>query len=202
MSFLRRAAALASMSVACITCSSHAGFVVYEGDGSAWFEAVPIHSTITFSEFPHNTKIDDEYASLGVMFTDTDGNWILGTGGPNSFIQDGMGLNGNALVELSFDGPMSAFAASFPGVAKFAFYSGQELLFTSSYFGLEPVGNFAGFATDTWFDRIQITGFPPDPFGNPDKVFFDSFHFASVPSPAGVVVLALAAACGGRRRRR
>jgi MYXO-CTERM domain-containing protein len=198
---LRSTMLICSSVMACITCPSHATFVVYEGDGSAWFEAVPIHSTITFSEFPHNTKIDDEYASLGVTFTDTDGNWILGTGGPNSFIEDGMGLNGNAVVELTFDGPMSAFASSFPGVAYFDFFAGEQLLFTAPSMGGSGVGFFAGFTSSLPFDRVRIYGEPPDPFGNPDKVFFDSFYFASVPSPGGIAIVALAG-LGARRRRR
>ncbi|MCA9285919.1 MAG: hypothetical protein KDA22_11920 [Phycisphaerales bacterium] len=187
--------------IACLASAVNAGFVVYDEDDSGWFGAVQSYSTITFAEFPHNTQIDDEYASLGVLFTDTDGNWIIGTA-PATYPQDGMGLNGNALVELTFDQPMWAFASYFPGGAFFDFFAADQLLHSSPLMGGSGVGFFAGFTTDVAFDRIQIHGLPPDPFGNPDKVFFDSFYFAAVPSPAGLAVLALPGLRGTRRRRR
>jgi len=136
-----------------------------------------------------------------VLFTDTDGNWIIGTAS-GTYPQDGWGLNGNAIVELTFDTPMWAFGSHFPGVAFFDFFSGDDLLFSSPLMGGSGVNFFAGFTSAIPFDRVQIYGMPPDPFGNPDKVFFDSFYFSAVPSPAGLAVLALAGLCGTRRRRR
>lgn len=199
MSILMKSLWLGAVALTCVSSTSDAAFVMFGGDGAGWFDAVPKHSTITFTEFPHNTPITNQYADLGVHFTDTDGNWTIATA-PGTYPQDGMGLNGNILIELTFDQPMWAFASHFPGIAYFHFFSGEQLLFSSPLFG-SGVGIFAGFTSEVPFDRVQIHGLPPNPFGVPDKVFIDNFYFAAIPSPAGLAVMMLAGLSTTRRRR-
>jgi len=158
------------------------GFTVFQGDGAAWFQATPPFSEVTFADLPLNMLVTEQYAGLGVHFTDTDGNWVLGP--TPTYPQDEFGLNGNVSVELTFDAPMWSFASFFPGKAKFAFFHGDLPMFTSELLGGSGTNFFAGFTTDLAFDRVLIVGGPPDIFGNPDKVFFDDFYFSSVPAPA------------------
>jgi len=199
MDCVSRIAIHATLLVPSLFCAmADGGFTVFQGDGAAWCQATPPFSEITFADLPVNTLVTEQYASLGVHFTDADGNWVQGHF-PASYIQDGWGLNGNSSVELTFDAPMWSFASFFPGLGKFSFFAGDVHLFTSDLLGPGGLDNFAGFMTDVAFDRVIIVGGPPDIFGNPDKVFFDDFYFSSVPAPgvlSGVFVMLL----GSRRR--
>jgi len=199
MDCVSRIAVQATLFVSSLCCPmATGGFTVFQGDGSAWFEATPPYSEVTFADLPLNTLVTEQYANLGVHFTDTDGNWVLGP--TPTYPQDQFGLNDNVSVELTFDAPMWSFASFFPGDAKFSFFAGDVHLFTSGLLGGGGINKFAGFTTDVAFDRVLIVGGPPDVFGNPDKVFFDDFYFSSVPAP-GALSWFTVMFWGSRRRR-
>ena len=84
----------------------------------------------------------------------------------------------------------------FPGNVRFQLFSNEELIYTSSVFGLEPTGNFAGLLSTETFDAAVIL----DPFD--EFVFIDDLHFG-VPAPGTLWLLAflgLSSASGRRRR--
>jgi hypothetical protein len=178
-----------------------ADFAVFTGTGAGWLQAVPNHQTIGFNEFPDDTLIGEQYASMGVHFTDVDGNWIIANV-PGTYLQDGCGLNGNQFVELTFDTPISAFASYFPGIEFFSFFLGARKLFDSALMGGSGLNHFAGFTTDTPFDRVVLHSLPPNSFGVIHKVFLDDIYFGSIPSPAGFPTIVAAIALVRSRRKR
>ncbi len=178
-----------------------AGVVVYaNADEAEWFAATPGHSTITFAELPHYTLVSDQYAELGVLFTDPFPNLILGPF-PDSFLQDGWGLSGSIAVHLEFAETMVAFAAHFPGFAVFKFFRDGEMVFQSPLMGGGGLDWFAGFSVTGGFDRLEITGKPPLFPDLIDVVNFDNFYFKAIPAPGAVVALLIAGLAGGGRRR-
>ena len=178
-----------------------AEFTVSTGNGASWLQSNPAHETIDFTEYPHNTPIREQYSNLGVHFTDTDGNWII-SNAPDTYLQDGCGINGNQFLEITFDRPMVAFATYFPGFEYFTFFSGEQQLFATGAMGGGGTNRFVGFTTDVPFDRVLLHGLPPNIFGVIFQVFLDDVYFSSVPGPGGAAMAILAGALARPRRRR
>jgi hypothetical protein len=160
-------------------------------DRDAWFDAVDLMTTIGFTEFPNGTFVTDHYEELGVLFTD--GVDVIVCCGDN-FPNDLAGLNGVGSISLEFTTPQAWIALDFPGFAQFSPFSQGELIYTSSMFGADPVGNFAGLISSQLFDAAILID-PAD-----DAIFIDDLHFG-VPAPAALWLLGLAALRPARRRR-
>ena len=138
-------------------------------DKDAWIAAVGEFTTIDFTGLPGGTRITDQYADFGVLFTDpTD--FVVCCGGP-SFPNDGAGLAGNNGIELEFDSPQAWIATDHPGRLAFALFSNGELIFTSGRFGGGGVGFSGGLISSQLFDTAVIF----DPFFN--NVTLDDLHF-------------------------
>lgn len=187
-----------SLVICTLTAAAHAGVTEYTSFAS-WQAASPTYSTITFGEVPVGTLVTDQYASLGVLFTDFDPNVAVGPSA-SLFPQDTFGLVGETLIELTLDQPGYGVAAHFPGGTRYRLYSGSTLLYQSSYFGGSGTGFFSGLISTVAFDRVQIE----DEIMTNDKVALDNlyFSFAPVPGPGGAAVLLFLGCAGGRRRRR
>ena len=71
--------------------------VEYENQAE-WEAAAGAFTTIDFTGFPNLTFITDQYMDLGLLFTDGD-DTIAGFD-PNTFIQDGWGVDGDDAVIL------------------------------------------------------------------------------------------------------
>jgi hypothetical protein len=156
-----------------------------------WQANAGAHSTITFTELPANTFITDQYAHLGVHFTDGSDTIYNNT---NIFL-DGYGLNG-AFDEttLEFDSPMTAIAVDFPGSVAFNLYSKGRLIYESPVFD-DAFSPFAGLVSTVPFDKALLY----DPFGG---LRADTLYFGPpIPAPAGLGILALAGMCVRRRTR-
>ncbi len=162
-----------------------AGVVEFD-DKQAWFGAVGSVTTIDFTGFPGGTYVTDQYADLGVLFTDGfDVISCCGTTWPN----DGAGLLGGSSVSLSFTTPQSWIALDYRG-AMISLFSAGELLHVGQF-----PGSFAGLISSQTFDAVLIEG-PPD--GN---VTFDDLYFG-VPAPGAAWLLAALLLAPTRRRRR
>ncbi len=170
------------------------------GDGSAWFQAVQSWTPLTFKGFAPGTQIVNQYAPLGVHFTDGEQNWVDDYTTIN-YPQDGWGLRGGVLVEIAFDSPTLAFAAHYTGKMAFDFYSGETLLHHSPFVGSGGPNHFTGFTTDVQFDRVRMYGPPEPPPFPPIKVYVDNFYFSTVPAPGSAMVLIALALLRGRRQR-
>ena len=168
------------------------GFVEEFTDKDEWIAAVGQFTTIGFTGFPHGTFISDQYADLGILFTD--GADVILCCSKDTFPEDGAGLDGNQQIDLLFDTPQAYIAVDFPGDVQFDLFSGG-ILFHSSVFIAGGFGNFGGLISSRLFDAVVIS----DPvFGD---VFIDDLHFG-VPAPPALALLALASLFCARSRRR
>ncbi|MCH8150794.1 MAG: hypothetical protein IH830_00290 [Planctomycetes bacterium] len=168
------------------------GFIEFT-DKEEWIAAVGRFTTIGFTGFPDGTFITDQYADLGILFTDGNDNIFLSD---NGFPNDGAGLFGGGFtpIAVSFDTPQAWIAVDFPGDVQFELFREGVLIYTSSEFGIGGVGNFAGLVSSEFFDAAVIL----DPVDQ--SVFIDDLHFG-VPAPGGLGLLAVAALLPRRRRR-
>jgi hypothetical protein len=170
------------------------GTVTTYTNKSSWQSAAGSWSTVTFTELPLDTLVTDQYADLGVTFTDGSDYTLYS---PTSFPTDHVGLNGAFdTIDVAFSAPMTSIAVEFPGNVKFKLYSQGKLIYTSPMFGQFAAGNFGGLVTDTTFDSAEIY----DPFG---EVFIDNLHFGPpIPAPSALALLGagvLLRGCGRRR---
>ena len=152
------------------------------------------YSTVDFTGFPEGTFITTQYSSLGVTFTD--GNDSIGLTG--SFIDDGAGLEGNNIIQVSFSAPISWIAADYPGELKIKLYNQGSLIYTSSNFGFGGVGFFAGLVlTNASFDAAVILK------ASGDDTSIDNLFFGPpIPGPGPLALLGIAALMPNWRRRR
>jgi hypothetical protein len=172
--------------------SAWAEVIEYE-EKSDWLDAVGEFTTIGFTEFPHGTWVFEQYAHLGAHFVD--GADIILCCDPESFPEDGAGLNGNTEVHVVFDEPLTHIALDFPGATIIELFRGGELIYTSDEFGGSGIGNFGGLVTTDPFDEVIIHD--PVDFA----VFIDDIHFGPpIPAP-GVLSLFALGFIGSTRRR-
>ena len=158
---------------------------------SQWQAAAGSYSTISFTELPNNTLIVDQYAELGVHFTDGSDY----TYHSNSFVTDGAGLNG-AFTEttLNFDAAMFSIAIDFPGTKGIQLFYQGSLTYTSPLLGSGGTGFFAGLISTDPFDAVLLY----NPFGD---LFVDNLYFGpQIPAPGGLALLAFVGARSIRRR--
>jgi hypothetical protein len=193
LSLVATAAALALALCAQAAVTGHDSF-------TSWSAEAEPFTTITFGEIPLFSTVTDQYASLGVLFTNiapnkTDGFDTI------VFPEDGYGLKGYPMIELTLLSPALGVAAHFPGFLRFQLYSGESLVYSSPLVGGSGYGKFKGYTSDTPFDRVRLLGIPNDPM---DIIAVDNLYisFAPVPAPGAAVPLLAVALFRGRRRRR
>jgi MYXO-CTERM domain-containing protein len=175
------------------TATSARGEVREYTDYDEWRSAVGHFTTIQFTEYPPGTIVTDQYADLGILFTD--GNDVVDEW---SGYNDGFGLWGPAFddVTVEFDSPRTAIAVHFPGLIQFDIYRADELIYRSSVFS-DAYDDVAGLITTEPFDAALIY----DPTGN--GVAIDDLHFGPpIPAPGALGLLGFAALAGRRRQRR
>ena len=144
------------------------GDVIEFRNRDGWIAAVGEFTTIDFTGFPDGTRITDQYADFGVLFTDPN-DFVLCCGF-ETFPNDGAGLDGNDGIELVFDSPQSWIAADHPGTIQIRLFSNSQLIFTSGGSGGGGVGFFSGFVSTELFDAALITDFD-------NNVVLDDLHF-------------------------
>ncbi len=166
------------------------GFMEFT-DKEEWIAAVGDFTTIGFTGFPDGTFITDQYADLGILFTD--GNDSVSCCSKVTFPEDGAGLDGNGNISVVFDTPQAWIGVDHPGFLSIELYSEGRLFFTSNIYG-GGVGNFLGLVSSELFDAAVLV----DRFGVDAEI--DDLHFG-VPAPGALWLLAVAALFSRRRRR-
>jgi hypothetical protein len=167
-----------------------AGVTKYTIQFDPWAEAAGSYSTITFAEFG-STAITNQYAPLGVNFTGPDLNFSYQS---DNFPQDGWGLDGNSIIELTFDKPINAIAFHFPASLVVNLWSGGQIFHTSDFAG-SINQKFGGLYSDQAFDRVWFRG----GFSQTSQAYLDNLYFSTIPTPGALGLLGL---WGLRRARR
>ncbi|MCH8151501.1 MAG: hypothetical protein IH830_03905 [Planctomycetes bacterium] len=166
------------------------GFVAEFTDKDEWIAAVGDFTTIDFTGFAQGTFITDQYADLGIVFTD--GNDSINFS-PTAFPNDAWGLDGNGDISVSFDAPQAWIGVDFPGDLQIDLFSEGRLIHTSVFIA-GGIGNFGGLISSELFDAAVLI----DPIGVEAEI--DDLHFG-VPAPGALWLLGLAALFPRRRRR-
>ena len=169
------------------------GFVEEFTDKDSWISAVGDFTTIGFTGFPAGTFITDQYADLGILFTD--GNDSISPFDPITYPEDGWGLDGNGNISVAFDTPQAWIGVDFPGFLSIELFSQGRLFFTSNLSGGAGVGNFLGLISSQLFDAAVVVEGAPG-----FEAEIDDLHFG-VPAPGAIWLLALAGLFSRRRRR-
>ena len=178
----------------CIANVAQAQFILYGDDTrDEWFAdaaGTKVVTTLSFTEFPLNTTITDQYSEFGITFEGL--NFVTGPF-PGTFPNDSWGLrifNGN---DLYFDEPINAIAADFIGALRLDIYYGDTFLFR---FQNPHPHVFTGGISEIPFDHVKVY----DPFDF--LTVIDDLHFGPpIPAPASIVSLVLPWLFTRRRRR-
>ena len=162
-------------------------------DRPSWEAAVGAFTTIDFTDFPHGTIITTQYSGLGATFTDGNDTIFVY---PDAFPIDGVGLDAQGSITISFSTPMSYIGVDFPGSLHIDLFSGGSPIYSSSNFGGIGAGFFAGLVTQSTFDEVLLT----DWFDGLAAI--DNLSFGIIPAPGTLALLGLAGLMSTRRRRR
>jgi hypothetical protein len=164
-------------------------------DLTAYNAAVGPHTVIDFTGLAAGTIPSDQYAGLGVVFTDGDDR----VRSESAFVTDEKGVDGFGQIHLTFTSPVNTIGAEFPGGLTIDLYNGETLVGTSGDLGGAGAGFFGG-VSGIAFDRAVLR----DPVD--DRVFIDNLHFGVnggvIPAPGAVVLGIVGAALTGWLRRR
>jgi hypothetical protein len=174
-------------------CASVKASVSVYTNQSAWQSAAGPYSTITFTELPEHTWIFDQYADLGVHFTDGADQIYHNQ---NIFLNDGAGLNG-AFDEstLEFDQAITAIAVSHPGAVQIKLFADGEQIYLSPLLGGGGTGFFSGLISTQHFDAVEL-------FDPGSGLVIDNLYFGPpIPAPAALALLGITSMLGPRRRR-
>ncbi len=170
--------AAAAVTVALLGSPAPGGVVEFD-DKEAWTGTVGAFVTLDFAGFPTGTHITDQYAGLGVLFTD--GNNAIDPYDPVVYPNDGAGLFSIPSISVQFTTPQSWIAVEYPGPIEICLFRRGELIFAT--YGNDPVpyGNFAGLVSTQFFDAAVISRSPDHAAFLPIQI--DDLHFG-VPAPA------------------
>ena len=161
-------------------------------DRAEWEAAVGEYTTLDFTGFPVHTRIQEQYAHLGVHFTEC---FNTVQGPMMAYPNDMWGLDGNEEIHLEFDEPQLWIAADYPGMLKFVlYYQGEFVYEDSDIHGMLPHGNFLGLLSDQLFDEVLIYD-----WWDLIQVNVDDIHFG-VPAPGTVSLLTMGFLFLRRRR--
>ena len=167
-----------------VLCGVTEGGVIEFNDKDRWIAAVGTFTTIGFDGFEPSTIITDQFANLGILFTDGDDR--IKPFDEITFPNDGWGLDGNGNITLVFDTPQAWIAADFPGRLQIQLFANGELFFMSGILGVGGFGNFGGLVSSEPFDTAVLMDFPAD-----FEAEIDDLHFG-VPAPGVLWMLTVA----------
>ena len=142
-----------------------------------WLASIGPLVTVDFVGFADGTLITDQYADLGVVFTDGDDR--VACCDDITWPNDGAGMDGNGNITVVFDTPMAYIGVDFPGHMHFDLYRDGQLIYASSDFLPGGAGNFAGLISSQLFDMAVLMDVPP-----PFEAEIDDLHFGPPDCPA------------------
>ncbi len=146
-------------------------------DKDEWLAVIGPLVTVDFVGFADGTLITDQYADLGVVFTDSDDR--VACCDDITWPNDGAGMDGNGDITVVFDTPMAYIGVDYPGGMHFELYREGVLIYESSEFVPGGVGNFAGLVSTELFDMAVLMDVPPS-----SEAEIDDLHFGPPDCPA------------------
>jgi hypothetical protein len=170
--------------------------------------AVGSHPIISFSDVEGIVTpgeiLYDQYLGVAVTFAD---GAVTGDGDDDvvlanaAFITDLFGVNANGAIEIEFTAPQLHLGVEFPGDLRIELFQGPTLIWSSlsmGDFGGPGLGHFGGVKADPgdWFDRVILS----DPVDG--LAFIDNLHYAVIPEPSVLALLAFGGLGLGLRARR
>ena len=164
-------------------------FGPFEDGRIAWEEAVGEWETIGFTEQPPGTFLTDEYLeSDGIVFGNNP--QIIGPAF-DSFVMDGFGIRSaiDGTIEIDFTIPLQTVAFDLSGSGEVEFFSDGESIAGPIPWGLTGSGLFAGFISDTPFDRVVLT--------DSNEIAVDDLRYGMIVPGPGVAVLFVLAGLPG-----
>jgi hypothetical protein len=175
---------------------STADVTKFTGNYGTWASAAGPHSTITFAEYQWQA-ITTQYSELGVLFTSDELNATEFD--PVIYPEDGWGMDGNTIIELTFAEPIHAIGFHHPAYVGLVLWSGSSVTYDADFFG-STANRFGGITSTQPFDRVWMLPLNQDV----GSVYLDNLYFSTIPAPgvAGCLAAALMAAGFDRRRRR
>jgi len=158
------------------------GALTNYNDLASYNAAVGPHTPINFTDLAPGTILSNQYAGLGVTFTDGDDQIISAV----EFVVDGIGVGGNERIHLTFSSYMNHIGAEFPGALVIDLYGGTTLIGTSDNFAGSGTGFFGG-VSDVSFNKAVLRDWVDDPVFI--DVFIDNLHFGRVIPAPGAILL-------------
>ncbi len=180
--------------------SNHAlgSFVTYKNDKQGWIDAVGANYTTLDFNFGQSVILSDQYASLGVVFPESDDNTWKNDG---SFLNDGWGVKGGlgnpGTITLQFLTPQNWLAMEYPGLLQIDLFYQDKLIFSATG-PIQPTlsPKFFGLVGLPSFDKAVLSN-PFNGWVNCDDIYFG----APIPGPAGLTAFAVLGLLIRNRRR-
>jgi hypothetical protein len=143
------------MLVSLLVCQSASAVVTIYTNFNQWKTTIAnSFTTATFVGYPAGTFITTQYVASGFEFLDGNDNTYY----TQSFVNDGVGIDGNSSITIQFTTPMTAIAVHFPGHMRFDLYNQGRLFYSSISLGGGGTGLFAGLVSTQVFDRVVLKG--------------------------------------------
>jgi hypothetical protein len=147
--------------------------------------------TIDFTGYPHLTPLNNQYESIGVLFTDGDDRFRQHSG----FLNDGHGMFANYWSSIiEFAEPQYAFAVEHLASTRFELFYHGASIGLSQQFIQAGFFHFSGITSTQPFDKIRIY----NPLGDDTNV--DDMHFSTVPGAGTIPVFGVLLLKQRRRR--
>jgi hypothetical protein len=160
-------------SMICLVARFAQGDVYETTDKDVWIAAVGSHATADFTGFPAGTIITGQYADLGVVFSD--GNDCIYPN-PNSFPNDGVGLDGNGDITVVFAQLQNWLAVDQPGFFGMQLLRNGQVVHTSGTYHAFSDGSFLGLISSEGFDAAVLIEL--------DEAEIDDLYFGPPVCPA------------------
>jgi hypothetical protein len=161
--------------------SAFAGIISHHTSLASFDASAEITATLTFTGLPNGTLLSNQYAGLGVTFTEGVDEVYTH---PN-FLTDLWGIDGIETITMQFAAPITGIGVDFPGALTIDLYLGSALVGTSNNFGESGLGFFGGVIA-TPFDRAVLRDWAEM------NVFVDNIYLAravAVPEPSSVALV-------------
>ena len=152
-------------------CGSSRATVTTATNKTQWQNIVGPHTTITFVEYSNFTIITNQYAGLGIVFTDTnDYVFVNSTFPDNHALLNSAPFGQLGTVHMSFSQPRYSLGFDFTGHIQVELYY-QGLPIFTSYGYVADVTPFLGFVSTTPFDGAKAWSFDTSQV-NLDNIYF------------------------------